>query len=228
MNEYYERHLSGERLLRCYDLAPPRIRRYLEAEIQFVAEHIRGARRVLELGCGYGRVMKRLSLVVPQVVGCDTSQESLAFAPSYLAPRENYALVRANAACTGFRAAAFDATVCVQNGISAFEVDPRTLVAEATRITRSGGQILASTYSPRIWEERLAWFREQARAGLVGPIDEARTGNGTIICTDGFRATTIEPRAFLRLFDGLGVRAEIREVDGSSCFCVATKEDASA
>ncbi len=223
MYDYYEHHLAGERLLRCYELASPRIRRYLDAEIRFVAEHVRGARRVLELGCGYGRVMKRLSLFVREVVGCDTSRESLLCAPPYLAPRGNYALVRANAVRSGFRAGAFDATVCVQNGISAFGVDPRDLASEAARVTRVGGQILFSTYSPRIWEPRLAWFRDQAREGLVGPIDEARTGNGTIVCRDGFRATTFDSQEFLALFDGLGLATTIHEVDGSSLFCVATK-----
>lgn len=221
MRDYYERRLAGERLLKCYELASPRIRRYLGAELRFVGERVRGSHRVLELGCGYGRVMKRLSSLVGTVVGCDTSQESLAYARSYLAPTGNYALVRANAARTSFRTGRFDATICVQNGIAAFSVDPRQLVSEAARVTRPGGQILFSTYSPDIWEDRLAWFREQARAGLVGRIDERQTQDGTIVCTDGFRVGTIEAGDFLRLFEGLGLKAALHTVDGSSLFCVA-------
>ncbi len=223
MRDYYEHRLSADRLLRCYQIAPPRIRRYLDAEIRFVAERVRGARRVLELGCGYGRVMKRLSLVASEVVGCDISQESLSFAASYMVPRRNYALVRANAVRTGFRAERFDATVCVQNGISAFSVDPRLVALEAARVTRAGGQILFSTYAAGIWKARLAWFREQAREGLIGPIDEAETQDGTIVCTDGFRATTLRPDTLQDLFGGLGLRATVREVDGSSVFCVAVR-----
>ncbi len=223
MRDYYEHDLAGERLLKCYELASPRIRRYLDAEIQFVGERVRGARLVLELGCGYGRVMKRISAATAWVIGCDTSRESLAYARSYLSPRANYALVRANAAQMGFRSGAFDATFCVQNGISAFSVDPRQVVSEATRVTRPGGQILFSTYSPDIWEDRLAWFREQARAGLLGPIDERQTRNGTIVCTDGFRASTMAPGEFLRLFEGLGLKPDLHTVDSSSLFCVAVK-----
>ncbi len=223
MRDYYEHRLAGERLLKCYELASPRIRRYLDAEIQFVAERVRGVRRLLELGCGYGRVMKRLSPLAAQVVGCDTSQESLMYARSYLAPSENCSLVRANAARMGFRTGGFDATICVQNGISAFSVDPRALVSEAARVTRPGGQTLFSTYSPEIWEERLAWFRAQARAGLVGPIDERRTRDGTIVCTDGFRASTIEAGDFQRLFEDLNLKPALHTVDASSLFCVAVK-----
>lgn len=223
MRDYYEHRLAGDRLRRCYELASPRIRRYLDAEIRFVVERLRGRGRILELGCGYGRVMKRLSPFVSEVVGCDTSQESLSFAMSYLEPRGNCALVRANAVQTAFRTGAFDATVCVQNGISAFGADPRRLVSEAARVTRMGGHILFSTYSARLWPERLEWFREQAREGLVGPIDESRTRDGTIVCTDGFRATTFEPREFKGLFEDLGLQTEMHEVDGSSLFCVAVK-----
>lgn len=223
MRDYYERHLSGDRLLRCYELAGPRIRRYLDEEIRFVAERIRGGDRVLEFGCGYGRVMKRLSLVAREVVGCDTSRESLSLAQSYVEPRRNISLVRTNAAQSAFATGGFDATVCVQNGVSAFGVDPRRLVEEAVRVTRIRGQVLFSTYSPRIWPERLEWFREQAREGLIGPIDEARTTGETIVCKDGFRATTLDGDRLRRLFDGLASRAETYEVDGSSLFCLAVK-----
>ena len=223
MREYYEGRLSGGRLLRCYELAPPRIRRYLDAEIRFVIGQVRGSRLVLELGCGYGRVMKRLSPFASRVVGCDTSRGSLRYATSYLATRRNCVLLQADAVQMGFRTGSFDATLCIQNGISAFAVDRRRLVAEAARVTRDGGRILFSSYSPRIWEERLEWFRAQAGEGLVGAIDESRTGDGTIVCTDGFRSTTVDGDEFARLFDGLGLRAALREVDDSSLFCVAVK-----
>lgn len=223
MRDYYEHRLAGDRLLRCYELASPRICRYLDAEIRFVAEQVRGARRILELGCGYGRVMKRLLPVVSEVVGCDTSQESLSVALSYLGPRRNHTLVRSDAAQTAFRAEAFDATVCVQNGISAFGVDRRRLAAEAARVTRGGGSILFSSYSPRIWDDRLAWFRAQSRAGLLGEIDDTRTGEGTIVCKDGFRATTVDAAEFERVFAGLGRSVTTQEIDGSSLFCVIVK-----
>jgi len=223
MKDYYEDRLSGEALQKCYELAPPRIRRYLEEEVRFVAETLQGSRSVLELGCGYGRVMKRVSLVVPWIVGCDTSRRSLLLATSYMAPRQNFSLVRADASRLAFREDVFDAVFCIQNGISAFQVDRGRLVAEAVRVTRSGGSIVFSSYSPQIWEERLDWFREQARAGLIGEIDEARTGDGTIVCTDGFRATTVGAAEFIGLYTHLGLRPTVREVDGSSVFAVASK-----
>ena len=89
-------------------------------------------------------------------------------------------------------------------------------IAEAVRVTRKGGRILFSTYSSRIWQDRLAWFRAQAGAGPLGEIDEARTAQGTIICKDGFKFRTVAPDEFARLFAHAGLEPCIREVDGSS------------
>jgi 2-polyprenyl-6-hydroxyphenyl methylase/3-demethylubiquinone-9 3-methyltransferase len=223
MSKYYEDKLSAEGLRKCYEIASPRIRQYLDAEVRFVIDCIKGSERVLELGCGYGRVMKAVAPHVQCVTGCDTSWNSLSLAKDHMRPRCNYDLVCADASCLTFRQGIFDAVFCVQNGISAFGVDRRRLITEALRVTKDGGLVFFSSYSPKIWKHRLAWFREQSKAGLVGEIDEFRTGRGTIICKDGFRATAVSRADFRRLFLRAGTRPCIREVDESSLFCVARK-----
>ena len=56
-NRYYAEKLSGQRLDRVYAIAGARVRRYLEAEIAHVRTLVRPGDRVLELGCGTGRVL---------------------------------------------------------------------------------------------------------------------------------------------------------------------------
>lgn len=216
-NDYYAKKLSADRLRKVYDVASPRVRRYLEEEIRFVMDRIGPDARVLELGCGYGRVLERLASRTKRVVGIDTSLESLK-----MAARENEGgplLALMNAASLGFFAETFDLVACIQNGISAFKVEPFHLMGEALRVTRPGGRVLFSSYSEKFWTHRLAWFREQARHGLLGEIDEAATGNGVIVCKDGFRATTFSADDFLALASRLALAAEIFEVDESSVFC---------
>jgi len=223
MSEYYEDKLSAEGLRMCYEIASPRIRQYLYAEVRFVIDYVNGCERVLELGCGYGRVMKEVTHHVRRVTGCDTSRSSLNLAMDYMRPRRNYDLVCADASCLTFQQGVFDAVFCIQNGISAFGVDRRRLIAEALRVAKDGGLTLFSSYSPKIWKDRLAWFREQSKAGLIGEIDESRTGRGTIICKDGFRATSVSRAEFRQLFLGAGARPHIREIDESSLFCITRK-----
>jgi 2-polyprenyl-6-hydroxyphenyl methylase/3-demethylubiquinone-9 3-methyltransferase len=225
MGGYYQHHLVGVDLQRVYELAPPRIRQYLRAEIQNVVDRVRGLDRVLELGCGYGRVLGEVAAHVGRAVGIDVARGNLRSAGTYLSAHRNCDLALMNAVHLGFRDAEFDATICVQNGISAFGVDPSHLVAEAVRVTREGGVLLFSTYSPRIWADRLEWFRSQARAGLVGPLDESQTKEGTIVCQDGLRVTTASPEEFRALFGELGQLAQVREIDGSSVFAEVTKRE---
>jgi SAM-dependent methyltransferase len=220
---YYERNLSANRLLKCYEMAPPRIKQYLNAEIKFVISNIHHKDLVLELGCGYGRVMREVSQFGSWVVGNDISKESLELAKSYMKGCHNYVVFRMDASRMAFQSGIFDAVFCIQNGISAFGVNPERLIAESARVTKDKGVILFSSYSPKIWQDRLAWFREQAELGLIGDIDEAKTGNGTIVCKDGFSATTVSSTRFAELFNKFELQTSIIEVDESSIFCKAIK-----
>ena len=74
MQNYYVENLAAERLRTCYDLAPPRVRPYLEAEIDFVLQRTSSSMIVLELGCGYGRVLRRFIPQVRVTVGVDISK----------------------------------------------------------------------------------------------------------------------------------------------------------
>jgi ubiquinone/menaquinone biosynthesis C-methylase UbiE len=221
VSSYYADRLFGEKLQRVYDLASPRIRRYLDAETRFVIENVRDARRVLELGCGYGRAMKEVAPHVTRILGNDISRGSLELAASHLRRFRNCDLVRMDASRLAFRDGTFDAVFCIQNGISAFGRDRHMLVAEAVRVAEEGGVILFSSYSPRIWTDRLEWFRAQSRAGLLDEIEESQTKNGTIVCKDGFRASTVGEGEFRALFREIGLAVSIHEVDGSSVFARA-------
>ncbi len=219
MPGYYTERLSGERLRACYDLAPARAKAYLEAEVDFVLQKTSSSMAVVELGCGYGRVLRRLLPRVRTLVGIDTSFPSLRLAADFLERKNSLHLVAMDATHMAFRDHAFDLTICVQNGIAAFGVDQQQLFAEAVRVTRSAGVVLFSSYSDRFWEERLKWFEIQAEHGLIGEIDYRATSNGVIVCNDGFRATTADAECFRRLAAVLGVVPNIIEVDSSSLFC---------
>jgi ubiquinone/menaquinone biosynthesis C-methylase UbiE len=221
---YYREKLAADRLFKCYEVATSRIKRYLEAEIEFVISNIRHSDLVLELGCGYGRAMKALAPFVSSIVGNDVSRSSLKLAEPYMKPYRNHKTVQMDASKMAFRPSIFDAVFCIQNGISAFGVDKKQLIAESIRVTKENGLILFSSYSPKIWQERLEWFRKQSQIGLIGEIDEERTRIGTIICRDGFTATTISSDEFVELFSELGLDASTVEVDESSIFCKVIKK----
>jgi 2-polyprenyl-6-hydroxyphenyl methylase/3-demethylubiquinone-9 3-methyltransferase len=219
MPSYYSEKLSASRLRRVYEIATPRVKQYLEAEIRHVAAEIMPHSSVLELGCGYGRVLKRLSRVAESVTGVDSSVSSLRLAREFLAGESNCRIFAMDVVALGFGDGLFDLAVCIQNGISAFGVSPRELVAESIRVTRPGGAVLLSSYSERFWQDRLEWFELQAAEGLLGEIDYDATGNGVVVCKDGFRATTYTAADFRALVSEFGLDARTEEVDESSLFC---------
>jgi 2-polyprenyl-6-hydroxyphenyl methylase/3-demethylubiquinone-9 3-methyltransferase len=118
MHGYYSQKLSAERLRLCYAIAPHRVKRYLEAEIEFVLDRVRPSDLVLELGCGYGRVLQRLVTKARTVVGIDTSHSSLQLAREIWGGTSSCHLFEMNAIELGFGDRQFDMVICIQNGIS--------------------------------------------------------------------------------------------------------------
>lgn len=218
MDSYYAQKLSAERLRLCYEIAPPRIKKYLEAEIEFVLGKIKSSDLVLELGCGYGRVLRKILKKARTVVGIDNSDASVRLGQEEIGEVFSCHILEMDALNLGFKQGQFNVVVCIQNGLSAFQADERRLMEEAIRVTRSGGTVLFSSYSERFWNDRLGWFRLQSKLGLIGEIDEAATGNGVIVCKDGFRARTVSPDEFFKLAASLNIDPVFTEVDGSSTF----------
>jgi SAM-dependent methyltransferase len=217
---YYAETLAGTRLQRCYDVAPPRVRQALDAEIGFVLSLVRTDSTILELGCGYGRVLRPLARRVRRAIGIDTSLISLCMAREFLSDCPNCRVAAMNAALLALPEREVDVVVCVQNGLSAFHLEPEAVMREACRVVRPGGMAVFSSYSDRFWPHRLEWFRIQSEAGLIGQLDDEATADGVIVCRDGFRATTLRIADFRALTDDLGVMSEIVEVDDSTVFCV--------
>jgi ubiquinone/menaquinone biosynthesis C-methylase UbiE len=218
-NDYYRDTLSGSSLKRCYELAPSRIQQYLKAEINYVLKKIHHDDIILELGCGYGRILPALTQKAKLVVGIDTSLQSLSLAKKLIGKNRKCVLLRMDAVHLAFVDKIFNVVVCIQNGISAFHVNQKELIKECISITKPGGVILFSSYSEKIWNERLHWFQLQSDAGLIGKINHKKTRNGRIVCRDGFTATTVNQEQFLSLTTNFDVKIKITEVDESSLFC---------
>lgn len=222
MNSYYTDTLAARNLERCYEIAPKRIRQYLDAEIDFVKRVLCPSDIVVELGCGYGRVLKEFQEVTPHVIGVDTSYGSLHYGKSSLEESKLTQLLQMDAGMMALQNDSFDVVVCIQNGISAFKVDSTSLVEESLRIAVPEGKCLFSTYSDKIWDERLHWFELQAKEKLLGEIDFSRTKRGTIVCNDGFVSTTFTEADFNNIARKLGVSCKTLEVDSSSLFAIFT------
>jgi demethylmenaquinone methyltransferase/2-methoxy-6-polyprenyl-1,4-benzoquinol methylase len=131
------------------------------------------ARRILDLGCGTGILLKMLSKRCEVVVGVDASAGMLK-----LARRHATTLVQADADHLPFADGAFDAAVSVtllQN-----MPDPSATMRELARVVSSGGIIAVTTLKHKHRPEQLTEWVTAARLKLlsVGEIP----GSEDLIC----------------------------------------------
>ncbi len=129
---------------------------YQEQILPLVARHLRGARRVLDIGCGEGQVARHIAALGAAVVGVDPtpSQVSVARAraggPSY---------ARARGEALPCRSGAFDAVVlCLAlEHIDAFEA----AICEAARVIEPGGRFVLLLCHPLLQAPGSGWVDDQ-------------------------------------------------------------------
>jgi len=219
---YYAQNLNSQKLFQVYDTEILRVRQYLDKEMDFIRKRLQGSESVLEIGAGYGRILKELAPHAKSFVGIDISEGSIEFGKEYMREFPNVHLEVKDAHKLDF-VEIFDVVLCLQNGLSALKGETLELIKICMNAMPKGGRAYFSTYSAKFWQHRLAWFREQANKGLLGELDEEQTKDGIIVCKDGFRSVTFTESDFIRLGEASGYCYEIHEVDESSLFLIITK-----
>lgn len=219
---YYAQKLNSAKLYQVYQTQLERVKQYIDAEINFVRYELPIQAKVLEMGAGYGRIMKEFAPFAVSVTGIDISENSVEFGQEYLRDCPNCQLKMMDAHNLEF-GLEFNVVLCLQNGLSAMKGDPFNLIKQGMKVLYPGGKAYFSSYSSKFWEHRLAWFHEQADKGLLGEIDLEKTKDGMIVCKDGFIATTYSAEDMESLGQAVGCNYRIQEVDQSSIFLILEK-----
>lgn len=223
MDNYYAEKLNSQKLFQVYETRIPRVKQYLQAEIDFVKGKLSKTQSVLELGAGYGRIVRELAPFCGSIIGMDISEESVELGRDYLRDNPNASLVVMDVHKMDFPES-FDVILCLQNGLSAMRADS-TVIQKILEILKPGQSAYFSSYSANFWDFRLKWFEEQASKGLLGEIDYSKTKDGVIICKDGFQARTHFPKDFQKIGEESGYPYQVQEVDGSSLFLIIHKNE---
>lgn len=221
MDNYYAEKLNSQKLFQVYETQIPRVKQYLQAEVDFVKENLSDTQSVLELGAGYGRIVRQLAPYCGSIVGMDISVESVELGREYLKDCPNARMVAMDVHRMEFPNP-FDVVLCLQNGLSAMRADA-TVINKILEVLAPGGTAYFSSYSSNFWDFRVKWFEEQASKGLLGELDYDKTQNGVIICKDGFKAMTHSPEDFQKIGENSGYPYKIQEVDESSLFLIIHK-----
>ncbi len=164
---YDQRHLDGRSQRRFHIIDRPQ------------REAARHAQRVLELGCGTGRLLAALD--APVRVGVDISVGMLG-----RARQRGLAVVLADAHALPFADHSFEA-VLAPKGVFRY-LDPLSAMRECARVLAPGGQLVVHQYAARTWSPRSlvpprvrqAW-RALRAGGAADAADVGNAANGTDI-----------------------------------------------
>jgi ubiquinone/menaquinone biosynthesis C-methylase UbiE len=124
---------------------------------------VRGARRVLELGAGTGRLLAQVG--APVRVGIDVAGAMLVHAA-----RRGLAVARADAQRLPFADAAFDA-VLAGGGVLRY-LDADLALAEAARVLAPGGRLAVHQFGARTWSPRTGARRPDSRVHELARVEE--------------------------------------------------------
>lgn len=221
-NNYYDDKLNSEKLFMVYDTNIQRIRQYLSKEIDYVKNMLSPNDFVLELGAGYGRVIKEIAPICKFAIGIDISKDNVNFSNKYLQGISNAKILEMDVNDIRFDER-FDIILCLQNGLSSMNMNI-DMIKNIDHILSDDGKLIFSTYSEKFWDTRLKWFQEQADKGLLGEIDIQNTKDGVIVCKDGFKAKTFSHSDLTDIGKSLGYPFKIEEIDESSIFLVIDKK----
>ncbi len=94
---------------------PKEVQEYLDNEIEFINTHLVKGKSILEIGCGFGRLLEILSKNSKKVTGIDYSKNLLRIARERLKDKKNIELHHMNAKKLDFKDNSFDYVVCLDN-----------------------------------------------------------------------------------------------------------------
>ncbi|MBI3448925.1 MAG: class I SAM-dependent methyltransferase [Acidobacteria bacterium] len=207
--EWYEAHASGVFLEACYGSAPPRIRRALEQEIAFLESALPRTGRVLEVGCGDGRLLESLGAGPRRLTGIDFLESYLHQAVRARKLAASTGLTAASAGDLPFPDRSFDALYCAQNTLGLLGDLKERALREFARVIRPGGIAVIVVYSPDSLAPRAEWYTEMHRRGAMQPIDWARSGPELLITGDGHGSECFRRERLERLFRGAGLEPSV-------------------
>ena len=159
-NEFTDDWKNDEGFLQYWDEyirnSPPLIRDYLQKEEDFIIRHIPPNCSVLEVGCGEGRVLRKLKGQGRDLYGIDSKLDMVQAAMQRM--QDEAQILRMDARNIAFPENFFNYVFMAGNTFGVLKRNKVKVLRECYRITKSEGRMFLSVYSEKSLDERLKLY----------------------------------------------------------------------
>ncbi len=183
---------------------PILLQQFFELDLKYIHTNLEANKEVLEVGCGFGRLLPELSKLSRNVTGIDFSDLQLSQAQEIVANLKNVQLLKMRAESMAFRSESFALSLCMNCTLGNMPNIEKTVVEEMVRVTKSGGKVIIRIFADTE-AVRLAQYENYNRLGLTNIRD-----NGSAITTDeGFYSRRFNKTELQELFKKTGLTPTI-------------------
>jgi len=184
-------------------LSPPEsIREFIESEIAYLSENVKATQVILEVGCGYGRLLEIIGGNANLAVGLDFSWSLLKRAKSDLANIQSVLLALALAQQIPFKDGSFNCALCVNATFGNMPGLELAVLAEMKRTLKPGGKIILSVFSENAREAQIENYQ---RLGLKIEKEDSIS----IQTREGLFSRRFSKNDLRKLFERIGLACEI-------------------
>lgn len=198
---------------------PALIETVVQADVDYIIKKLSHDLDVLEVGCGFGRLVEELSKISKNVIGIDFSETQLSEARKKVGHLPNVELHNMHAEQLGFPNDTFDVVVCLNSSLGNMPGIETEVVKEMVRVAKPGGLIVVHVFAntPALKEAQFANYR---RLNLVNIQD-----HGDAVVTDeGFYSRRFSKQDLEELFAGAGLAPTIVQETLGSFLVEARKQ----
>ncbi|MCI0542366.1 class I SAM-dependent methyltransferase [bacterium] len=154
--------------------SPDAIQEFVDGEIEFLEKYLKSNTAILEVGCGYGRLLPVLQKRARRVVGVDFSRSLIKKAKKFENEFSNIKLKHMDARKLDLSDGIFDYTLCLNATFGNMPDIEEEVFQEMVRVTKTGGEVIISVFSDNAKEAQVANYK---RLGLTNIHD---TGNSIV------------------------------------------------
>lgn len=115
---------------------------------------------VLDIGCGFGRVVKSLAPHVKKIIGIDNDKEAIEKTKESVKDVNNVEIILEDAEELSFGDETFDVVDCMGGTISNLGDTKKKIFSEVKRVLKDGGLFFCSSWNDDALEERLKFYEK--------------------------------------------------------------------